>query len=94
MTPAELTEARKSLGLSQVELAKVLGIHPTMLNRWEHGKAKIPPYLWLALKGISRVNLSATWEGVTHDLGERILVAPWTEIGSQSRRHMPRKGER
>lgn len=77
MTPAELTEARQQLHLSQVELSRVLGIHPTILNRWEKGHAKIPPYLHLALLGIRKVNLSATWEGERFDLGEKI-VAPWS----------------
>lgn len=51
MTPAELTDYRASaLRMTQVALAEVLGIHPTILNRWEKGRAKIPPYLHLALE--------------------------------------------
>lgn len=53
-TPADLTAAREALHLSQKSLAEVLGIHPTIVNRWERGRAKIPPYLWLALNGIQR----------------------------------------
>jgi len=53
MTPADLTAARESLRLSQRDLAGVLGIHPNILNRWENGKAKIPPYLHLAMIGVA-----------------------------------------
>jgi DNA-binding transcriptional regulator YiaG len=54
VTPTELTAARESLHLSQVELARVLGIHPTILNRWEHGRAKIPPYMTYTLLGVKQ----------------------------------------
>ncbi len=54
MTPIELTGARESLHLSQRALAEVLGIHPTIINRWERGHAKIPPYLGFALVGIQQ----------------------------------------
>lgn len=52
MTPAELTEARESLHLSQAALARLLGVHPNIVNRWERGHAKIPPYLPLAIRGL------------------------------------------
>jgi DNA-binding XRE family transcriptional regulator len=52
MTPAELTAARASLHLSQIELSRILGVHANVVNRWERGGAKIPPYLHLALDGI------------------------------------------
>lgn len=58
MTPDELTQARESLHLNQAELARVLGIHPNIVNRWERGRAKIPPYLKLAFEGL--------WERVAH----------------------------
>jgi hypothetical protein len=31
----------------------VLGIHPNIVNRWERGHAKIPPYMNWALSGIT-----------------------------------------
>jgi DNA-binding transcriptional regulator YiaG len=36
-TPQELFEARKTLGLTQVELAARLGVHPITVSRWENG---------------------------------------------------------
>jgi DNA-binding transcriptional regulator YiaG len=53
MTPLEFTEARESLHLSQVELSRVLGVHQNIVNRWERGHAKIPPYMNWALSGIT-----------------------------------------
>lgn len=37
-----LKEMRERAGLSQTELAKVLGVHPTRVSQWEVGKADIP----------------------------------------------------
>ncbi len=52
MTSAELTETREALHLSQVELARELGVAANTVNRWEAGTRKIPSYLWLALEGL------------------------------------------
>ena len=63
MTPNELAERRKALGLSQYALAKRLGTPNTTVMRWEtpegtydaEGRPKwraIPSYLWLALWAI------------------------------------------
>lgn len=48
----QLTEAREALHLSQIELARQLGVAANTVNRWEAGTRKIPPYLWLALEGL------------------------------------------
>lgn len=56
MTPLELTEAREALHLSQKALAEVLGVHPTVVNRWERGHAKIPPYMTYTMLGIRLQN--------------------------------------
>lgn len=52
MTPVQLVEARASLHLSQVELARQLGVAANTVNRWEAGTRTIPSYLPLALDGI------------------------------------------
>lgn len=54
MTPLEFTEAREALHLNQRQLSEVLGIHPNVVNRWERGSAKIPPYMWYTLLGIKQ----------------------------------------
>jgi len=38
MTGPEITALRESLGLSQIELAERLGMHPASVCRWEAGK--------------------------------------------------------
>lgn len=52
MTPLQLTEAREALHLSQVDLARALGVSANTVSRWHQGQRSIPPYLWLALEGI------------------------------------------
>lgn len=32
-----LKAARQNKGISQIELAKILNVHPVSVNRWEHG---------------------------------------------------------
>ena len=47
MTPAELAERRRALGLSQTDLAHRLGVSRVTLNRWERGTTKQQPPRWL-----------------------------------------------
>jgi len=75
MTPTELTEARESLHLTQRKLAEVLGVHPNLINRWEHGKAKIPPYLHLALAHLSHLTAPPVADVTGRDAPRAILDA-------------------
>lgn len=43
MTPQDLKEARKSLGLTQADLAAAVGVHPVTIAKWEGGVHAIPP---------------------------------------------------
>lgn len=52
MTPAQLTDARLALHLSQADLARTLGVASNTVNRWEAGARTIPTFLGLALDGI------------------------------------------
>jgi DNA-binding transcriptional regulator YiaG len=54
MTKKELTTWRESLGLTQGELATMLGVHIITVNRWENGAREIPPFLPLALQTLER----------------------------------------
>jgi DNA-binding transcriptional regulator YiaG len=49
LTPDDVVAARRQLGLTQVELARALGVALTTLQRWELGLTRPPPYLRLAL---------------------------------------------
>jgi len=53
MNAAELRAARLALGLSQPQLAALLGVHPRTIGQWEHDTRGIPPYLHLALHALA-----------------------------------------
>lgn len=53
MTPEELRAAREALRLSQIDLARRLGVAANTVNRWEAGTRSIPTYLQLTLRGIA-----------------------------------------
>lgn len=50
MTPAELKATRARLGLSQPALARLLGVHPLTVSKWERGLHHIPKMVELALE--------------------------------------------
>lgn len=50
MISKELQKWRKRTGYSQGRLAKVLGVTPLTVSRWERGERKIPSFLHLALR--------------------------------------------
>jgi transcriptional regulator with XRE-family HTH domain len=54
MNPDELKDWRKSVGLTQVELAGHLGVEGLTVSRWERGDRAIPSFLPLALETIER----------------------------------------
>ena len=55
VSPEEIVARRSALHLSQVDLARQLGVAANTVNRWEAGTRGIPTYLWLALEGIEHV---------------------------------------
>lgn len=51
MTPTEITDARKQLGLTQAELARVLGLaDDRIVRRWEAGDVAITGPAQLAIR--------------------------------------------
>jgi DNA-binding transcriptional regulator YiaG len=42
MTKEEARKIRESLGLTQIDFAKLLGVHNVTVNRWESGYIRIP----------------------------------------------------
>ena len=50
VTSEELIVWRKKHGLTQIELAKMLGVTKPCISMWESGKRHIPSFLHLALK--------------------------------------------
>ena len=52
-----IVQFRRSRGISQRELARLLGIDPTTLARWEKGQS------WPAGMLLSRIQRSRVWRG-------------------------------
>jgi transcriptional regulator with XRE-family HTH domain len=52
MTGDELIRWRKRHGLTQKELADLLGVRNMTIYRWECGMRSISPYLYLALEAL------------------------------------------
>lgn len=57
MDTKELKHRRERLGLTQKELAELLGITPNTIARYESGLLKIPKYMDLALEALERRQL-------------------------------------
>jgi len=55
VTPAELRRARRSLDLTQAQLAVALGRSLSIINKWEGGTSPIPAWVPLALQGLGWV---------------------------------------
>lgn len=55
MTPTQLTEWRKSLGLNRVNAAKALGMSRNTLAGYEAGDVRIPLYVEYACKWITNI---------------------------------------
>jgi transcriptional regulator with XRE-family HTH domain len=54
MRAREFKAARDRLGLSQAKLAKALGMSVPQMNRYEHGKSRVPQVVALALEALER----------------------------------------
>jgi len=52
MKQPDLKSRRLALGLSQPELAEVLGVHPMTLSKWEREVLAVPIYIDLALEAL------------------------------------------
>jgi transcriptional regulator with XRE-family HTH domain len=52
MSGEDLLRWRKRHGLTQKELADLLGVRNMTIYRWEWGMRSISPYLYLALKAL------------------------------------------
>lgn len=53
MTPTEIRSLRKSLGLTQKDMAKQVGVNIFTVRRWETGKAKPLPFFRMKLQTLT-----------------------------------------
>lgn len=63
MTPAEFIQARQSLGLTQAQLAEVLGYSRTHITRIEKGHLEVMPVAALAMRGLLAGIRPNNWPG-------------------------------
>jgi DNA-binding transcriptional regulator YdaS (Cro superfamily) len=54
MKPRELVAWRRKQFLDQVDLADLLGVHPTTVANWERGRTRIPQMAELAFETITQ----------------------------------------
>jgi transcriptional regulator with XRE-family HTH domain len=54
MKGKKLKAQRAALGLTQVQLAEILGVQPNTVARWENGVLDIPKVVVLAMETVGR----------------------------------------
>ena len=57
MKGKELKARRAALGMTQVQLAEVLGVQPNTVARWENGVLAVPKLVALAMDTVERTLL-------------------------------------
>ncbi len=63
MTGEDLKNWRKKWGITQIELARLLGTYQETISRWEREKRGIPSHLFLALEALEkRVTMEGNME--------------------------------
>jgi transcriptional regulator with XRE-family HTH domain len=55
MESDELKEKRAALGLTQAQLAEILGVKPNTVARWERGLLPVPRTVELAMETVERI---------------------------------------
>lgn len=79
MSAQEFTAWRERRGLSQIELARELGVHPMTVSKWERGKHRIPELVLLA---VSCLEARQMIEGLRAEVDEyRHLLGLKTKYG-------------
>ena len=56
MTAAEVFAIRSQLGLSQVQLAQLLGVHPLTVSKWERGVLGPTPHQGALLQSFAKAS--------------------------------------
>lgn len=91
MTAGELREARKAAGISQEELAAVLGVHYRTYQRWEAGEVPIRPAMERLLRHtltfptsqLTAAELMAAYEAVMGGIQTNTDITVHTESPPQ-----------
>jgi len=72
MTPAEIQPLREKLGLSQVQLAQLLGVHPLTVSKWERGLLAPAPHQNALLESFAKARSP---KKVGEEVGNLLLTA-------------------
>jgi len=73
MTPAEIAAVRGRLGLSQVQFAQLMGVHPLTVSRWERGLLEPTPHQRAFLGSFN--SAAAKRKSIGDDVAELLLSA-------------------
>jgi putative transcriptional regulator len=73
MTSTELQKLREKLGLSQVQLAQLLGVHPLTVSKWERGLLAPTPHQNAFLESFAKARSAKKTIG--DEVGELLLTA-------------------
>ena len=73
LTKDEVQSIRTRLGMSQVQLAQLLGVHPLTVSRWERGMLAPAPHQQAMLESFRRATSAKTDIGST--VGALMLTA-------------------
>ena len=65
MTGQDLKNWRKKWGITQIELARLLGTYQETISRWEREKRGIPSHLSLALEALEHRMMKGGKDGFT-----------------------------
>lgn len=68
MTGAEVSQTRTKLGLTQVQLASLLGVHPLTVSKWERGVSGPSPHQEALLNSFQKATKSQV------DIGETVAT--------------------
>ena len=85
MNPVEIVARREALGLSQVQLAALLGVAQNTVSAWERGKRNIPAGVHTDLESLEALQdelISETTQTLLGASGRVVLTLPMATPGN------------
>jgi len=73
MNAKQLYELRNKLGLSQAQLAQLLGVHPLTVSKWERGLLTPTPHQLQLLDSFAKARKAQ--KSIGQEVGELLLTA-------------------
>ena len=63
MTPKQLENIRKSLGLTKSQFSRLIGVNRSTVTRWESGEVEIPGIAAIAIRATAEAGKNARHDG-------------------------------